>query len=87
MALAALSGVFHPFWHGEQADRTIFPAAQVLGKRIDPIAESPLALRAEANSRSFRELRYVERDQVGYLYFDFYNGAMSTQQCRRLRDA
>jgi putative two-component system hydrogenase maturation factor HypX/HoxX len=63
------------------------PATQVLGKRIDHIVESPLELRAEANYRSFRELGYVERDQVGYLYFDFYNGAMSTQQCRRLRDA
>jgi putative two-component system protein, hydrogenase maturation factor HypX/HoxX len=63
------------------------PATLVLGKRIDHIAESPLELRAEANYRTFRELRYVERDQVGYLYFDFYNGAMSTQQCRRLRDA
>jgi putative two-component system protein, hydrogenase maturation factor HypX/HoxX len=29
----------------------------------------------------------VERDEVGYLYFDFYNGAMSTAQCRRLREA
>jgi putative two-component system hydrogenase maturation factor HypX/HoxX len=24
---------------------------------------------------------------VGYLHFDFYNGAMSTEQCRRLREA
>ena len=24
---------------------------------------------------------------MGYLHFDFYNGAMSTDQCRRLRDA
>ena len=24
---------------------------------------------------------------VGYLRFEFYNGAMSTHQCQRLRDA
>ena len=24
---------------------------------------------------------------MGYLHFDFYNGAMSTDQCRRLREA
>ena len=35
----------------------------------------------------FREIRYVEQEAVGYLHFDFYNGAMSTDQCRRLRDA
>ena len=33
------------------------------------------------------EIAYEERDGVGYLAFDFYNGAMSTDQCRRLRDA
>ena len=29
-------------------------------------------------------IRYEEADGVGYLYFDFYNGAMSTAQCRLL---
>src|SRR3954468_8596926 len=37
--------------------------------------------------RTFREIVYEERAGVGYLHFDFYNGAMSTEQCRRLRDA
>jgi putative two-component system hydrogenase maturation factor HypX/HoxX len=31
------------------------------------------------------EIRYYERGAVGYLHFDFYNGAMNTAQCRRLR--
>jgi putative two-component system protein, hydrogenase maturation factor HypX/HoxX len=30
------------------------------------------------------ELRYREDGVVGFLSFDFYNGAMSTEQCRRL---
>lgn len=30
------------------------------------------------------EIRYEECDGVGYLHFDFYNGAMGTQACRRL---
>jgi putative two-component system protein, hydrogenase maturation factor HypX/HoxX len=34
-----------------------------------------------------RELRYEERGPVAYLHFDFYNGALSTQQCERLRAA
>jgi putative two-component system hydrogenase maturation factor HypX/HoxX len=34
---------------------------------------------------TFREIVYREADGVGYLYFDFYNGAMSTEQAQRLR--
>jgi putative two-component system hydrogenase maturation factor HypX/HoxX len=36
---------------------------------------------------TWREISYRERAGVGYLSFEFYNGAMSTEQCRRLRDA
>jgi putative two-component system protein, hydrogenase maturation factor HypX/HoxX len=36
---------------------------------------------------TWREVSYRERAGVGYLSFEFYNGAMSTEQCRRLRDA
>ena len=37
--------------------------------------------------RTFREIVYEEQAAIGYLQFDFYNGAMSTEQCRRLREA
>jgi putative two-component system hydrogenase maturation factor HypX/HoxX len=30
------------------------------------------------------DIRYEEADAVGYLHFDFYNGAMGTAACRRL---
>ena len=36
---------------------------------------------------TFREIAYEEHAGVGYLHFDFYNGAMSTDQCRRLHEA
>ena len=36
---------------------------------------------------TYREISYEEKAGVGYLNFDFYNGAMSTEQCRRLREA
>ncbi len=36
---------------------------------------------------TWREIAYTEHDGVGHLRFDFYNGAMSTEQCRRLLDA
>ena len=36
---------------------------------------------------TFRDIAYEEHAGVGYLHFDFYNGAMSTEQCRRLHEA
>jgi putative two-component system hydrogenase maturation factor HypX/HoxX len=39
------------------------------------------------DGHTFREIAYEEHAGVGCLRFDFYNGAMSTEQCRRLRDA
>jgi putative two-component system protein, hydrogenase maturation factor HypX/HoxX len=36
---------------------------------------------------TYRDIWYEENAGVGYLHFDFYNGAMSTEQCRRLRAA
>ena len=41
----------------------------------------------DAGVTRFREIAYEERRGVGYLRFDFYNGAMSTEQCRRLLEA
>ncbi|WP_372885249.1 enoyl-CoA hydratase-related protein, partial [Shimia sp.] len=35
----------------------------------------------------YREIDYREDGDVGFLRFDFYNGAMSVDQCRRLLDA
>ncbi len=35
---------------------------------------------------TFREIWYEEKNGVGYLHFDFYNGAMGTEQCNRLRE-
>jgi putative two-component system hydrogenase maturation factor HypX/HoxX len=71
--------------HGPLAGLKL-PAMQVLGKYFDT-PDSPVSVTAPANYRTFREIQYTERDQVGYLSFDFYNGAMSTEQCYRLRDA
>ncbi|MGH8509197.1 MAG: hydrogenase maturation protein [Gammaproteobacteria bacterium] len=62
------------------------PAMQVLSEFLNPPA-AMLSIGAPMDFHTFREIRYIEKDQVGYLYFDFYNGAMSTEQCYRLRDA
>ena len=39
------------------------------------------------SSATWQDIAYEEADQVGYLHFEFYNGALSTQHCERLRAA
>ena len=63
------------------------PATQVLGPMLREVPEAPLPIDAPTDRRTFREIIYSEEGQVGYLSFDFYNGAMSTSQCYRLRNA
>ncbi|MDJ0654096.1 MAG: hydrogenase maturation protein [Xanthomonadales bacterium] len=66
-------GSVHPFK---------LPATQVLA---GPAGELPQV----STSAEFGcgVIRYEEKDQVGYLHFPFYNGAMSTRQCESLRRA
>jgi putative two-component system hydrogenase maturation factor HypX/HoxX len=55
------------------------PAALVLGTAAEGLVE--------VDEEPSREIRYHEDGAVGYLHFDFYNGALSTTQCERLRSA
>jgi putative two-component system hydrogenase maturation factor HypX/HoxX len=63
------------------------PATMVLGATLAEVPDVPAPLHAATPLRTFREIRYEERNAVGYLHFDFYNGAMSSAQCERLRAA
>lgn len=40
-----------------------------------------------SNRKTYRDIWFVRKNDVGYLYFSFYNGAMDTMQCERLREA
>jgi putative two-component system protein, hydrogenase maturation factor HypX/HoxX len=66
------------------------PAARALALaeiELD-IPEVAVAVRGRlAPDHTFREISYEEHAAVGYLRFQFYNGAMSTDQCVRLREA
>jgi putative two-component system hydrogenase maturation factor HypX/HoxX len=68
----------------EGAPTLKLPAAQVLGPDLAEVPELAGRL-AYDGSRTYRDLWYEERGKVGYLHFAFYNGAMSTRQCERLR--
>ena len=63
------------------------PATQALKPHVRAVPRLDLPVGDPAGYRTYREIRYWERGDVGYLSFDFYNGAMSTDQCRRLRRA
>jgi putative two-component system protein, hydrogenase maturation factor HypX/HoxX len=66
------------------------PATRALalaGCELD-VPEIPTPLHQPlAAGHTYREIAYEEEAGVGYLRFDFYNGAMSTEQCLRLREA
>ncbi len=63
------------------------PATIALGRRAANAPKEPLPIDAAPDYRTYQEIRYVEDGSVGRLHFDFSNGAMSTEQCYRLRDA
>ncbi|AHM58718.1 formyl transferase domain-containing protein [Flammeovirgaceae bacterium 311] len=64
------------------------PAALVLGDKLKKVPESCLSPFDDYRGlATFREIWYEECGKVGYLHFDFYNGAMSTDQCWRLQQA
>ncbi|MEH6416973.1 hydrogenase maturation protein [Pseudomonas sp. CGJS7] len=77
--------------HLREKDGIKLPATLVLGEqRLQGVAQRPLRPATSVAGRrdhGYRQIRYREIGAVGYLHFDFYNGAMSTAQCDRLRTA
>lgn len=74
-------------WIGHLCDRRAshpfkLPATRVLAKEVEALPEI-----APAQETGYRDIWYEEASGVGYLHFPFYNGAMGTQQCERLRQA
>jgi putative two-component system hydrogenase maturation factor HypX/HoxX len=60
------------------------PAALALGVAATALPESGDAPDASGVPGDL-EIRYEEPGAIGYLHFGFYNGALSTAQCERLR--
>jgi len=61
------------------------PARHVLAGRLAdiPVLDGSIASQA-FNEQIYQPIRYRESGHVGELTFEFYNGAMSTEQCQRL---
>ena len=62
------------------------PAAQAIPEAAS-VPESALPSLPSRDSSTWQDIAYEEEGGVGFLHFDFYNGAMSTTDCLRLRDA
>jgi putative two-component system hydrogenase maturation factor HypX/HoxX len=74
-------------WIGHLKDRQVehpfkLPAARVLGASLNELP-SP----TDAQTNGYERIQFTQRDNIGYLAFDFYNGAMSSDDCRALQQA
>ncbi len=63
------------------------PATYVLKEKIAGVKEQRLPLIFDKSYDTFYEISVERRDDVSYLCFNFHNGAMSSQQCIRLKYA
>ncbi|HEX6391780.1 MAG TPA: enoyl-CoA hydratase-related protein [Solirubrobacteraceae bacterium] len=76
--------------HLKRPDHFKLPATRALelaGLKPD-VPEIDVSVHAPIpDGHTWREIVYTEHAGVGRLEFDFYNGAMSTAQCRRLLEA
>lgn len=69
------------------------PATYLLGTKLlqgvdgQRVVSLPLEPEVLPAGNTWQEIRYREEGQVGYLHFDFYNGAMDSEQCNRLQQA
>ncbi|MFO1324406.1 MAG: hydrogenase maturation protein [Burkholderiales bacterium] len=63
------------------------PATSVLGRLLDGVPESVVSPEDRPDHPTWQPIRYTESGAVGFVHFDFHNGAMSTVQCEALRRA
>ena len=72
-----------------KADQSTFklPAVLALPEAAAGVPESALPALPVRDPTTWQDISYEEEGGAGFLHFDFYNGAMSTADCLRLRDA
>ncbi|WP_306205967.1 hydrogenase maturation protein [Actinoplanes sp. RD1] len=70
--------------HLKEVGGVKLPATTVLGRDLAGVPQSPVPIGVEPEGPVYRQIRYRRSGAVGWLTFDFYNGAMSPGHCRRL---
>jgi putative two-component system hydrogenase maturation factor HypX/HoxX len=63
------------------------PAALAFDAEVQALPLAPLPDWWRVELPTWQDIAYEEAGAVGYLHFEFYNGAMSTVQCQRLQAA
>ena len=63
------------------------PTSLAFPVETSDLAEVPLVAWWRIDHETWQDIAWEESGGVGFLHFEFYNGAMSTTQCRRLREA
>ncbi|WP_047249848.1 hydrogenase maturation protein [Chromobacterium subtsugae] len=64
------------------------PARHLLADRLDEVPRLEWSIATHPHcEESYQPIRYRRVGKVGELTFEFYNGALSTEQCRRLQRA
>ena len=72
-------------WIGQLRDRQSASPFKLPATRLLPDETRGLPEIVPGRDSGYRDIWYEEAGEVGYLHFPFYNGAMSTAQCERLR--
>ncbi len=73
--------------HAKREGGFKLPATLAFAAEAAELPELPLAGWWRVDHATWQDIAWEETDGVGFLHFEFYNGAMSTLQCRRLREA
>jgi putative two-component system protein, hydrogenase maturation factor HypX/HoxX len=68
----------------DAADSLKLPATLAFATEAASLPELPVDIDAAPGSGGWHDIRLERHGDVGVLHFDFYNGAMSTEQCKRL---
>jgi putative two-component system hydrogenase maturation factor HypX/HoxX len=73
--------------HAKRPDGLKLPATVAFALECAGVPEAPLDGWFATDHSTWQDIRYEEVDGIGFLHFDFYNGAMGTRQCQRLTEA
>ena len=73
--------------HLQELGKYKLPATYVLKDKIKGVKEERLPLIFDLSYKTFYEIGHTKDADVSYLCFNFHNGAMSAEQCIRLKYA
>ncbi|MCV6606908.1 MAG: formyltransferase family protein, partial [Campylobacterales bacterium] len=63
------------------------PSTYVLKDKLKGLKENRLPLLYEGEGETYWEIKLNQKEEIAYLYFNFYNGAMSSSQAIQLKYA